>query len=239
VVDELQRDFTANLSGAVAQRTLLRDPMGLSHQPGQSWSAKLAGVYQQQFTGYAVGQNVAATTMSLDNRMFGARGPWQHQVTLTQNAINPFVQYAGAWGSVQGASTLEYDATYRAESGAWAQAGVASTSTVATPGMIERVGSIQSVHAVVGYSHAGMNIYAGIQPWMVSGALHLRLPGQVDEQGVMRYEHSRVSLAGARPVAYAGMNWSQPITRESTVIMGLAANETGDYRASVNLTRRF
>lgn len=239
VVDELQRDFTANLSGAVIQRTLLRDPMGLSHQPGQSWSAKLAGVYQQQFTGYSVGQNLSATTMSLDNRMFGSQGPLQHQVTLTQNSVNPFVQYAGAWGSVQGSSTLEYDATYRSSSGTWVQAGIASTATVATPGMVERVGSIQSVHAVAGYSQAGMNIYAGIQPWMVSGALHLKLPGQVDETGVMHYDHSRVNLAGARPIAYAGMNWSQTIDRQSTVTMGVAANQTGDYRASANFTRRF
>ena len=239
VVDDLQRDFTADLSGAVTQRTLLRDPLALVHEPGQSWSAKLVGVHAHQFQSYSVGQAAGNVTMSLNNGMWGSKGPGRHQVTLTQAAYNPFVQYSGAWGTVANSTTIEYDYTYRAQSGAWAQAGVASTATVVNPGLVERVGAMQTVHAVVGYSQSGVNVYAGIQPWMVSGALHLRVPGAVDEQGVMSYTSSRVSVAAQRPVAYAGLNYSHRVDRTSRVVFGLAANETGDYRGGVTFAKHF
>lgn len=239
VVDELQRDFTANLSGAVTQRTLLRDPMALIHEPGQSWSAKLVGVHAYQFQNYSVGQSAGNATMSLNTGMWGATGPGRHQVTLTQATYNPFVQYSGAWGTVANSTTIEYDYTYRDRSGTWAQAGVASTATVANPGMVERVGNMQTVHAVVGYNQSGVNVYAGIQPWMVSGALHLRVPGAVDEQGVMNYTASRVSVAAPRPVAYAGINYAHRLDRTSRVVLGLAGNETGDYRGGVTFAKHF
>jgi hypothetical protein len=239
VVDELQRDFTANLTGAVTQRTLLRDPLALVHQPGQSWSAKLAGVHAYQFQNYSVGQTAGNATMSLNTSMWGATGPGRHQITLTQAAYNPFVQYSGAWGTVANSTTIEYDYTYRSPRGTWAQAGVASTATVTNPGLVERVTGMQSVHAVVGYSQSGLDVYAGIQPWMVSGALHLRVPGAVDEQGVMSYQASRVSVAAQRPVAYAGINLSHPIDRTSKVVFGLAGNETGDYRGGVTFAKHF
>ena len=125
------------------------------------------------------------------------------------------------------------------QSGAWAQAGVASTATVVNPGLVERVGAMQTIHGVIGYSQSGMNVYAGIQPWMVSGALHLRVPGTVDEQGVMSYTSSRVSVAAQRPVAYAGINYSHQVDRASRVVFGLAGNETGDYRGGVTFAKHF
>ena len=239
VVDELQRDFTANLSSAVTQRTLLRDPLALVHEPGQSWSAKLIGVHSHQFQSYSVGQTAGNVTMSLNNGMWGSNEAGRHQVTLTQAAYNPFVQYSGAWGSVANSTTIEYDYIYRAKSGAWAQAGVASTATVVNPGLVERVGAMQTIHGVIGYSQSGMNVYAGIQPWMVSGALHLRVPGAVDERGVLSYTSSRVSVAAQRPVAYAGINYSHQVDRASRVVFGLAGNETGDYRGGVTFSKHF
>jgi len=239
VVDELQRHFTVNLSGAVTQRTLLRDPLALIHEPGQSWSAKLVGVHAYQFQNYSVGQSAGNATMSLNTGMWGATGPGRHQVTLTQATYNPFVQYSGAWGTVANSTTIEYDYTYRDRSGTWAQAGVASTATVANPGLVERVGHMQTVHAVVGYNQSGVDVYAGIQPWMVLGALHLRVPGVVDEQGVMSYSTSRVSVAAPRPVAYAGINYAHRLDRTSRVVLGLAGNETGDYRGGVTYAKQF
>jgi hypothetical protein len=239
VVDELQRDFTANLSGAVGQRSLMGDPMALQHQPGQSWSAKLVGVHAYQLAGYSVGGQGTNSTMSLDSRMLGSTGPGRHQITFTQAAYNPFIQYSGAWGTISSSSTIEYDYTYRDRSGLWLQTGAASTTTTATPGLIERVNAIQTVHAVAGYSHGGMNIYAGIQPWIVAGSLQMRLPGAVDEQGTMSYESSRINLAGQRPMAYAGTNYTQNLDRSTRMILGLAGNQAGDYRAAVNLVKQW
>lgn len=239
VVDEMQRDFTANLSGAVVQRSLMASPMALQHQPGQSWSAKLVGVQAYQLAGYSMGGQGTNSTMSLDNRMFGASGPGRHQITFTQAAYNPFVQYSGAWGTISNSTTIEYDYTYHSPSGTWIQTGMASTTTTATPGLIERVNAIQTVHAVVGYTTSGMNIYAGIQPWIVSGSLDMRLPGAVDADGVMSYQASRVNLAGQRPIAYAGANYTHSVDRTTRVIFGLAGNQTGDYRAGANLVKQW
>ena len=239
VVDDMQRDFTANLSGVVGQARLMSNPMMLQHEPGQTWSAKLVGVHATHMMGYALGQVNGGSTMSLDSRMIGRQGPGRHQITFTQAAYNPFVQYSGAWGNISGSTTIEYDYVYRASSGAWAQAGVASTATAATPGLIERVASIQTLHAVAGWSQSDMNVFAGIQPWIVAGSLDMRLPGAVDEAGVMSYNTSRVNLAGQRPIAYAGVNYTQRIDRTSRIVFGLAGNETGDYRGGVTFARQF
>lgn len=239
VVDEIQRDFTANLSGAVAKTTLMSNPMMLAHEPGQSWQAKLTGVHALQMSGYGVGQAGGNSIFSLDSRMLGQQGSSRHQITLTQASYNPFVQYSGAWGTISNSTTIEYDYVYRTQSGAWAQTGLASTATNATPGLITRVGAIQTVHAVVGYSHSGVNVFAGMQPWIVAGSLDMRLPGAVDEAGVMSYQSSRVNLAGQRPIAYAGANFTQTIDRSTRVIFGLAGNQTGDYRAGATLSRQF
>ena len=236
VIDDLQRDFTANLSGAVAQRSLMSNPIALMHQPGQSWSSKLAAVPTHQFSGYSLGQLAGNSTISLDYRVGGAQKPSRHQITLTQAAQNPFVQYSGAWGSILGASTLEYDYTYKDNSGFWLQTGIGSTSTATIPGLVERISTIQTLHAVAGYSRSDLQVYAGIQPWILAGNLQLRTPAAVDEAGVMSYQSSRASLTGQAPIAYAGATWKQPISKITTIKFGLAANQVGDYRAGVNLS---
>lgn len=239
VIDDLQRDFTANLSSVVAQRSLLSNPIALMHQPGQSWSSKLAGLYADQYSGYSLGQLGTNSTISFDNRAFGAQGPSRHQVTLTQAAYNPFVQYAGAWGSVSSSSTLEYDYTYQGVSGFWLQAGIGSTSTATTPGLVERISAIQTLHAVAGYSRSDLVIYAGFQPWIIAGTLQLRTPTSVDDQGVMSYQSSRANLTGQNPIAYAGASWKQSLSKSASMKLGLAANQVGDYRAGLSISIGF
>lgn len=239
VIDDLQRDFTANLSSVVAQRSLLSNPIALMHQPGQSWSSKLAGLYADQYSGYSLGQLGTNSTISFDNRAFGAQGPSRHQITLTQAAHNPFVQYSGAWGSVSSSSTLEYDYTYQGVSGFWLQAGIGSTSTATTPGLVERISAIQTLHAVAGYSRSDLVIYAGFQPWIIAGTLQLRTPTSVDDQGVMSYQSSRANLTGQNPIAYAGASWKQSLSKAASMKLGLAANQVGDYRAGLSISIGF
>lgn len=238
VVDELQRDFTANISGAVAQNSMLvTNPMTVHHEPGQSWSNKLVGMYSQQYGGFSLGQTSGNSSISINSRAFGQTGPGVHQFTLTQSAFSPYVQYSGAWGSVSGSNTFEYDYTWSSRSGMWGQFGIMNTSTMINPGLIERVGNIQSVHGMIGYRADDINVYAGVQPWVVSGDLHLRLPGPVDMDGVMTYESSKVSIAGQRPISYVGMNWKHAIDKTATLNFGMQSNQLGAYRAGINLVK--
>ena len=238
-VDSMQRDFQVDLSGAVMQNQLIRNPMGMMHTPGQSWSNKLIGVYNQQFPGFALGQTATNTSLSLSSESFGHTGPGRHQFTLSRSNFNPFIQYSGAWGSINDSTTFEYDYLHKMGSNLYTQAGVMSTSTNSSPGLIQRVGNIYSIHAAVGYKQDRYNVYAGIQPWTIAGDLHLRLPTYTDAQGTMHYENSRASLAGSRPISYVGMNYQQPLGRMSSATIGFTATQMGDYRVLTNFTRTF
>jgi len=238
-VDEMARDFQVNLSGAVVENSLMRNPALLTHSPGQAWSSKLVGVYAQQFPGFALGQSNQNATVSINNNNFGARSAHQHQLTITRANHNPFVQYSGMWGSVTDSGTLEYDYTYRSDHGFWLQTGAMNINTGSTPGMVQKVGNLQAVHASLGYQSNTLLVYLGVQPWIVNGSLDLRIPQSVDAQGVMHYQHSQVSLAGNAPVMYAGMRWSQQLQTNTHMQYSVVGNIMGGYRIGADFTRRF
>jgi subtilisin family serine protease len=239
VVDEFKRDFSVDMSSMVTRNTLMSNPWVLDHTPGQSWSAKYAGVATTKFNGFALGQVNNNTSVSLDNRAFGATGPWTHQVTLTNTNINPYVQFSGSWGSVSGSTTMEYNSTYRSEKGWWAQGGVMQTSTQYSTGMVTKLSPIYAVHGVAGYTKDGMSVYGGIKPHVVSGYLDITVPTSVDSDGVMRYSNVRANLDQGQPITYIGAAYRTSDRRGNSWSMRAVMDQTGVYQTGVQYARSF
>jgi subtilisin family serine protease len=239
VVDEFQRDFSVDMSSMVARNTLMSNPWVLDHTPGQAWSAKYAGVSTTHFNGFALGQVNQNSSVSLDSRAFGYKGPWTHQITLTNTNINPYVQFSGTWGSVSGATTMEYNSTYRSDKGWWAQGGVMQTTTRYNTGMVTNVSPIYAVHGVAGYTKNGMSVYGGIKPHVVSGYLDITVPTSVDTDGVMRYSTVRANLNQGRPVTYIGAAYRMSDRRGNSWSMRAVMDQMGIYQTGVQYARSF
>jgi len=238
-VDSFQRDFQVDLSPAVGTTRLITDASMLVHEPGQSWSQRLAGVYSQQFQGYSLGQMDQNTTVSFDSRMISPGDPTRHQFTVTRTDRNPWISYAGAWGTINYATTLEYNYLHQGRDGIWFQGGAMQTTTDVAAGMVQNIAPIYAVHGAVGYQHQGFNVYAGLQPYVIAGHMDLKVPTRTDAQGVMHYQHSSVNIRNDSAVAYAGLNWQGSVDRTTAVGVSAVANQLGDHQIRANYSKKF
>ena len=229
VVDSFGRDFRMDLAPTVRENRINANL--LSYLPGQSWSTRVAGVDMRHNQGIGIGVNNANSAISVNDR--------GHRITLVRANYNPHVQFSGMWGDITGTSIMEYDYTHRNHNGTWAQIGVMNTTTDLNPGMINRISDVQSIYLTAGYQYQSFGFYAGVQPTVIGGHVNLKTPTMVDEQGVMSYTHSKVSMVERTAVGYAGMNWTKSVDPQSRVLFNVSANSVGDYRTSVNYTRSF
>jgi subtilisin family serine protease len=237
-VDDFKRDFQVNLASAVASHNLVTNPVMLQHRAGQSWSAKLAGIYSQQFQGFALGQSVQNASVSLDSRAFGSQDETVHQFTMTQTAKNPYVNFTGMWGEVNSSTMFEYNATWTGQTGMWAQGGVIRTNTNINRGLVQNVSPMYSVHAVAGYTKNNVSVYAGLQPKVIAGSVNLRLPSSTDADGVMSYSDTSVKMQGAKTVSYLGASADYIIDKQQRMSFNTAVSTIG-ASAGVNYQVRF
>jgi len=238
-VDDFQRDFQVDISSAVGRTRLVTDPQMLSQEPGQAWSHRLAGIYSQQFKGYSLGQADQNTTVSFDSRMLVPGAPDRHQITVTRTDRNPWISYGGAWGQIHYATTLEYNYLHEAKNGMWFQAGAMQTSTEIQPGMVQNIAPMYAVHGTVGYRQGSVNAYAGIQPYVITGRIDLRVPTLTDSSGTMHYRDSSINVRDERAVVYAGMNWQNDVNKSTSLSVSATANVLGDHQIRTNVTKRF
>ena len=237
-VDDFKRDFQVSLASAVSSHNLVTNPVMLQHRAGQSWSAKLAGIYSEQFQGFALGQSVQNASVSLDSRAFGSQDETVHQFTMTQTAKNPYVNFTGMWGEVNSSTMFEYNATWTGRSGMWAQGGVIRTNTNINRGLVQNVSPMYSVHAVAGYTKNNVSVYAGLQPKVIAGSVNLRLPTSTDADGVMSYSDTSVKMQGAKTVSYLGASADYIIDKQQRMSFNTAVSTIGSS-AGVNYQVRF
>jgi len=217
VIDSMQRDFKADMSGAVHRNTLMSNPVMLDAEPGYNWSGRWSGMGTEvNPTHYVTGAQAPGSdsTVTFDSRMLDPKATTVHQFTLTSSQNNPYVALSGTWGRINNSVTTEYSQLNMHESGVWTQVGGMITNVGLSNGIVNNISSIVAMHAAVGVQLGNFNWYAGIKPTVVHGAFNMTLPTNVDEQGVMSYSNVRVSLAGT-PATYVGVKWQQDITKNS------------------------
>lgn len=204
-VDSFQRDFTVDLSPAVASSS---QPLHyLKHAPGQSWSSRFAGSVMTN-NGLSVSGSGANISVGVSSQAFDPNyQPVQYQVTVTQTDRNPWVNFSGMWGQNTGSTTAEFNVMYSPErTGSWAQAGVMNTVGQYNYAMVTHVSPVRSVYAMAGWRDQNINLYGGIRPAVVSGSVALTVPTSVDASGVMHYSSVNSKIRNSN-LAFVGASY--------------------------------
>jgi subtilisin family serine protease len=243
-VDNMQRDFTVNLSPAMSVNTIMRNPVMIDADPGANWSGRWTGLMagqnlQMPVTGAQYG---AESTVSLDSRIMNPDAIWSSQFTMTTSQYNPFVGLSGMFGQTNSSTTLEYSKLYRPgekegryglPQGWWAQGGVMTTVVNYNSGMVNNITPIVSVHAMGGYQLHDWNLFAGVKPVVAYGQISMTAPTAVDAEGNMSYSQVRNSLVGGAPITYAGVKYQHNFKDGQTVGFRSAVASDGSRNARV------
>jgi len=141
------------------------------------------------------------------------------------------------FGRVNSSTILETSVTHKWSGGYWAQVGGMQTSTNFTPGLVTDVGNIYSVFAVAGRRDQNWGVYGGVQPYVVSGSVDLKLPSRVDYQGVLHYNHHRVNIKTPL-VGFVGSQYRVDRRNQTWGLTGVA-NSQGSALVKVDYQYRF
>jgi hypothetical protein len=226
VQDSLKRDFSVDVapmqinSFSMWTRNAVPDQLQLSSQ-----------------SEYLVGNGITidgfritgdSNIWSLGSPAFAINDRWKINAQVTQSLFNPWVQFGGIWGTVQSASMFETVLTYRND---WLQTqyGLINTETKITPGLIDRVTTINSVWAEAGAVTNKFGFYGGIRPYIISGSVHANLPSSIDFEGNLKY--NSVSFQVENPITgYLRAVYTDTLSASTTFRISGILLETGQYR---------
>jgi hypothetical protein len=222
-VDDFQRDFRVDLSGSMSTTNTMSSTAMLDADPGSNWSGRWTGLManQNQQLPLSGAQSDGNQTISLDSALFDSHSAVRHQLTWTNSTQNPFVNFSGVYGQTRSAATTEYSVRYQPgqttapqdnPQGWWAQGGAMVTTVDYAPGLVSDVTPIYALHGMAGYQFDHWNLFAGIKPTVIDGKVTFTAPTGVDSDGVMQYSTVTNNLAGASPVAYAGVKYQKDFT---------------------------
>ncbi len=202
VVDEMSRDFTVDLTQA--QRTTDLIPVShLIHNAGSSWASKFVGgennVNGMSLNSYS-NQSGQWVTLGISSNMFNldSKGNLKHQdlthkLNYTRSQGSPWLSFNGMWGQVNATNTFEYSALYKPKN-FYTQGGIMYSTTEFTQGLVNSITPITSAYGMAGWANNNINIYAGIKPYIVNGAVSLTTPSGVDVDGNMYYTKTTAQL---------------------------------------------
>jgi subtilisin family serine protease len=236
-VDEFQRGYQVNLTPATTSRYI--EPTAyVPHVMGQGWSSRYASSVNT-FNGVTVGTGLGVTTVGVNTQALAREHQtMQYQVTMTQMAYNPWINFAGMWGESRDAMTLEFSAVYSPEpTGMYAQAGLMQTTGNYNYGMVSRVTPIYSAYAITGYRDRGFSVYGGVKPTVVAGSMDLTIPTAIDETGTMQYETVSSKIRN-RAVGFVGTSYAYNY-RAHSVSLNAMAGQDGSYQAGVYYKQGF
>ena len=236
-LDSQQRNFTVDLTGLAPTAPTMDVKFGEVNAPTQHWSARFVdanldlrqgfdarGDQQQWTTAFTVPVSTAASATTVT-------------AGLTRTLDNPWLNFSGVFGRIQGSTTLDTTVSRSWRSGHWAQAGVMQTVTDMEAGLVRSVDPLWSAYAVAGIRQGQSNLYAGIQPTLFRGNIHLSLPTEVDGQGTLRYTEHSVAVRN-QPVAFMGADHTLSL-KQGSARFSAVVNETGAYRVGVNIQKKF
>jgi hypothetical protein len=111
------------------------------------------------------------------------------------------------------------------------------TVTDMEAGLVRAVDTLWSAYAVGGLRQGQSNFYAGLQPTLFQGNLHLSLPTEVDSQGTLRYTEYSMAVRN-QPVAFMGADHTV-LLKQGSARFSAVVNQVGAYQVGVNLQKKF
>ena len=231
VQDSLHRDFTVNVTPMqldtvnIWSRNTVPDQLQLSSQ-----SEYLVGSGMSVNGVRVVGDS---TSWSLGTPAFPINDNWKINAQITQSVFNPWIQFGGMWGSVQSASMFETVLTYKQD---WfqMQGGWISVDTNLNPGLITKVDNINAVWAEAGYSESKFGLFAGVRPYIISGAVHANLPTSIDFSGNLQYTKTTMDIINPMN-SYLRAVYSESISKNTTIKFSGMFVDNGQYRIQTEM----
>ena len=236
-LDSQQRNFTVDLTVLAPSAQTMNVKFGEISAPTQQWSARFVDANLDLGKGFDARGDRQQWTTAFTVPVGPADSAINVTAGLTRTLNNPWLDFTGVFGRIQGSTTLDTTLSRSWSAGYWAQAGVMQTVTDMEAGLVRSVDPLWSAYAVGGWRQGGMNLYAGVQPVLFRGDVHLRLPTEVDAQGVLRYTEHSVAVRNPL-VAFMGADHSVPL-QQGLARFSAVFNQVGAYRVGVNIEKRF
>lgn len=235
--DDLQRNFFVDLTALAPDAAPMNIRFTEITAPGQTWSSRFVDPRLDSTKGFDARGDANQWTTAFTIPFKGQDHVTAVTAGVTQTPINPWLDFSGVFGDVQGSTTFDTTVARSWSSGHWAQIGIMQTTTQMQSGLVRSVDPLWSGYVVGGWRQDRSNFYAGMQPTLFHGNINLTLPTQVDNQGVLRYTEHSVPVRN-RPLAFIGADHSLAVKhghlRFSTVV-----DQTGAYRLGMNVERKF
>jgi hypothetical protein len=194
-MDALGRNFRVNLIAMDQPMKPLDISFSDVQSADQSWSSKFVSNYVLEKDGLRAAGDAQNWTTGSVVKPFGWSSPWSMAITATQIQGSPWLNFSGMFGRIDSSTMLETSLIRKWNTGYWLQVSGIQTSTRFSPGLVTDVSDIYSAFAVAGWNDQNWSVYGGIQPYVISGSVDLRLPSRVDAQGVLHYSDHRVNIS--------------------------------------------
>jgi hypothetical protein len=147
---------------------------------------------------------------------------------------NPWLNFSGSFGSVNGSGTLEQVMTY-ARDGFSIQGAVMRTTTNFRSGIVTNVSPITAAWAETGYRYSekgfgDLGLYAGVKPVVLNGNVTATIPTSVDNAGNVVYTNTKMGVV-SQTTPYARVLYTGIIDRHNSYRLSGMTTQTGQYRA--------
>ena len=234
-VDDFDRDFTLDLTPATGAK-----PVALSQSINASkdgWGASIANLSTKQVGNFRFGASEDTKDVTLGYTTQVSR---ELDLTLsyTSTESNPWVEATGMWGETQGSQTIDARVKYKFSKETYANLGLMNTTSKFNPGLVTNISDVQAVYAGAGYEKDGLDLYAGIKPYAVSGKLDLRIPTGVSEDGTMSYTESSSAIK-SKLQGYASVNYTDQLDEMTSTRWSAGVDSTGEHSVGIQFTHRF
>ena len=147
---------------------------------------------------------------------------------------NPWLNFSGSFGSVNGSGTLEQVMTY-ARDGFSIQGAVMRTTTNFRSGIVTNVSPITAAWAETGYRYSekgfgDLGLYVGVKPVVLNGNVTATIPTSVDNAGNVVYTNTKMGVV-SQTTPYARVLYTGIIDRHNSYRLSGMTTQTGQYRA--------
>jgi hypothetical protein len=215
--------ISGNLSIAGLNNTVLNNITALD-SIGRNYTVDLSslGSSSSNVTAHTSARAVGVTAFG-DNTTYSigadtsvvSNSEWRFGIEVSKQTQNPWINFSGVFGEVNGAQVLEIDVSRNYSNGLWHRTGIMQTKTEFTPGLVTAVDDLYAGYAVMGYTNKGLDLYGGLKPTLFAGNVNLKLPNGVDNNGKLQYTDYNVKVRNpALGFIGVGYNFVMDITKQ-------------------------
>ena len=122
-----------------------------------------------------------------------SKGNFNYSVHASNFDSNPWVNFNGVWGTVNGSTIIDNVVSYAKDKFAF-KGSVMHVSTDITPGLVTSLSSQTGAWAEASYTNGGFRAFAGIHPVALSGSISANIGSGIDDNGDMQYTQHKFGM---------------------------------------------